>query len=495
MNDVSPLAALRGLAVTAMIGSDRSGTGVASPGQLLSRAAVEGTRARAGYRAGQYTDNLPVCPDDHTPLAGSAAMATLMRLLASPDAGLIEEWARCARSRGQRVADHVVPLVLDWWCRQPQRAHVVAAVCGKRAHWLASLNDAWQKAMTGEDHRPSADLIWQSGNAAERESVLLAVRKEEPARALSLVQSTWASDSADERRRFVECLAHGLSMLDEPFLETALDDKSKVVRRAAATVLGSLPGSRHKTRMNALARTVIQVEAHPARNRKAVTISLVPPQSFDKAWERDGVEEQVASGKGKRAWWMQQILSGADVSVWCAATGLAPDAVLEAIAGDDYFSTALKAIIQSLRARPDAAWARAVVQRLVKDATFNLDAIAELIESLPPEEGSALALEAAQHTRFSVADGWQILALVKHGWTPAFSAAALKRLRASSKQSGEEWKLYESIDRVSRTISPELAEEFVEAVATVFPNTTSESVRRSIDRARLRADMHKEFAA
>jgi hypothetical protein len=46
---------------------------------------------------------------------------------------------------------------------------------------------------------------------------------------------------------------------------------------------------------------------------------------------------------------------------------------------------------------------------------------------------------------------------------------------------------------VSRAVSPELAEEFVETVLAAFPGQPTDSVKRSIDRARLRADMHKEF--
>jgi hypothetical protein len=51
------------------------------------------------------------------------------------------------------------------------------------------------------------------------------------------------------------------------------------------------------------------------------------------------------------------------------------------------------------------------------------------------------------------------------------------------------------VERVSRWVAPETAEQFAETVAAMFPDEPTESFRKSIDRVRLRADMHKEFAS
>ncbi len=462
MNSASPAIRLRGLAATAMIGSDRSG------GQASS-------------------------PADVKPVAGSAAMATLMRLLGNPDAGLIEEWSQCARARGQRVAEPTVPMLLDWWCSQPQRKDVVFAVCGKCGEWLASLNPAWRKPVAGEDIPHNVDEIWQTGKAPERLSLLLTVRKFEPARALALVQSTWASDGADERRRFVEALADRLTMNDEPFLEAALDDKSKVVRRAAASVLGRLPASRFKSRLNALARSVIVVERKRGILKRSLKFSLEPPKEFDKSWERDGLEEQAASGMGQRAWWLQQILSAADLSVWTDTTELDPESVLEAIGEDDYFGNALEAMIEALRVQPNSAWVGAVLTRLLKGKKLDPQDLARLTHSLTPQESHPLLLDAAQHSRFGNAERWKVLALATHPWSLEFSRAALKVLSKTGSLKAEVWALYDSVERVSRLVSPELAEEFAEIVQKMFPDQLTDSFKKSIDRVRVRADIHKEF--
>ena len=211
MSARSPGGRLKELAALAMIGTERSGGG-AAPEKLLAGAAVFGTEARAGWRPSRVSGGVAPCPSDSKPAAAPAPSATLMRLLADPDAGLIAEWSLLSTARGVRAPDSVVPVLLDWWSRQSQRHEAVFAACGKRGEWLASLNPAWRKPVAGSDIPANADELWQTAKTPERVALLVTVRRYDRPRALVLVQSTWASDGADERRRFVEALAEGCSM-------------------------------------------------------------------------------------------------------------------------------------------------------------------------------------------------------------------------------------------------------------------------------------------
>jgi hypothetical protein len=495
MSGASPVSQMRGLAASAMIGTDRASDRARSPEELLSRAAILGIQARAGFRPCRYTGHLPVCPVDPRPAAGPGPMAMLMRLLANPDSGLIGEWAELAHCKGVRIADPTVPIVLDWWSRQPNRKEVIFAVCGKRGEWLASLNPGWRKPVAGEDIPPNAEEIWQTGKTPERIGLLLTIRQHDPGRALSMVQSTWGSDGADERRRFVEVLAAGCTMAEEPFFEDALDDKSKVVRRAAAAALSNLPGSRLRKRMNDRATSIIIVEGKRGVLKRGAKVSLRPPPDFDKAWGRDGVEEEAASGKGKRAWWMQQILSAADLSVWMETTGLEPAGVLEALSGDDYIDNALEAIVESVRSRGDAAWVAAILDHRLAGKAPDPAQLGELWTNLKPAEIEPLILRAASHKGFTGAARWELLATAEHPWSGEFCIAALNLLANAAPRKGEAWSLYGPVERLSRVMAPELADRFAETVLAMFPDEPTDSFKRSIDRIRLRADMHKEFAS
>src|SRR5437762_1943286 len=82
--------------------------------------------------------------------------------------------------------------------------------------------------------RGRAALGWETSPRAARELLLQQLRSTDPARAREQLAQTWETEGADERAAFLATFRTGLSLDDEPFLESALDDRSKVVRRTAA---------------------------------------------------------------------------------------------------------------------------------------------------------------------------------------------------------------------------------------------------------------------
>lgn len=95
------------------------------------------------------------------------------------------------------------------------------------------MNPDWKLAFTIE--APTHER-WLSGAFEERRASLLAMRKHDPARARAWLQETWTKDPPDEREALLRLfVATGLSLADETFLETTLDDKRKTVRQAACS--------------------------------------------------------------------------------------------------------------------------------------------------------------------------------------------------------------------------------------------------------------------
>lgn len=492
MNSASPTTRMRELVASALIGTDRS-SGSGTPTDLLNVAAVIGAQARAGHKPRLIRAKLTQRPDDARPIANAATMSMLNGLLANPDAGLIEEWAELARSRGVRVVDAAVPQLLDWWARQPSRASVVFEVLGKAGEWLTSLNQDWRKPVAWTEIPADADSIWQTGTPAERSALLMTIRRIDAARARCLVESTWANDGADERRRFLEVLGDGCSMADEPFLEAALDDKSKVVRRAAVQVLGKIAESRLRARMNERARSIIVVEGKRGILKRGPKVILNPPAEFETEWARDGIEEKAGGGVGQRAWWMRQILATTDLPVWNELTGLEPAAVLEAISKDDYFGDALDAILSASENSGNAEWSRALQRCLLDREKIELKDLQTLWAGLPQGDRDLLMIEAAGHKGFDTETRWAILASGDGRWSPEFSTKTINLLK-KCKPVGDAWRLHDSADRISRRISPAAAAMFEEALAAMSGDKLPDSLSRSVDRVRLRADMHKEFS-
>jgi hypothetical protein len=249
--------------------------------------------------------------------------------------------------------------------------------------------------------------------------------------------------------------------------------------------------------MNERARAIIVVEA--ARKgilrKGAVKLSLNPPHEFEKEWERDGIEEQAAAGTGKRAWWMRQILSAADLSVWTEATGLDPEGVIAAIGEDDYAAQALGALRDAASGSGDAGWSLAVARGLMNKMVSECPRMDKLLQGLEPKDREELLLEVAAHDRLALAERWSLFASSEHMWSKQFSMRALKLLmKHAPKRADEAWGLYPHVDSISYLVAPGAEVEFVETVGAMFPDAPSESFKRSIDRVRLRADMHKEFS-
>jgi hypothetical protein len=491
----SPSERLRALGAAMTIGADRAGGGQGSAETLLTDAARFGLQARAGWRPQSHAGRVPELPGDDRPPALGPAIATLHRLLGEPDPALIEEWAQLALTHGVRVDGATAPLVLEWWARQPRRAESVFAALGRRGEWLASLNADWQKPVATLEIPADADQVWQSGTSAERLAILTSVRRRDPVRALAFIESTWRSDGASDRQRFLEILAGHPSIADEPFLEAALDDRSKQVRRQAAAVLVLIPESRLRQRLADSARTIITVRTtRGLLSRSRTQVVLVPPESFAPAWDRDGIDERAPEGIGQKAWWMRQILARAGVAIWAERTAMSPDAILESLQQDDYFGDARRALIGAAASTGDPAWSTALVRSLCNEPSTGVDSIAALLEGLPDDRRESLSLETVAKARLTTVERWALLTSFDRPWSPAFSAEAMKILSAQAANEPEDIsRLSRAIEAASRRISPDAREAFEAAVARSLPGASMNSVMKHVERVRLRADMHKEF--
>lgn len=495
-----PLRVLKDLGVTALLGSDRSARTGETPATLLSRAAVSGMRARAGRRIRASWEAIAGCPVDTHPAATTTQAATLERLLSSPDAALIHDWCVLARARGVRVPPVFVPALLDWWSRQPSRSPEVFDATGTCGAWLAELNPEWQRPVAVAEIPADADEAWQSGSSAERAALLATVRKNDAERALAMVRATWDADGAEERRKFIEVLGHHVSASDEPFLESALDDRSKTVRREAVRVLTRLAGSALRSRMRERAAGMLIVEKSKGGllRRSKSTVTLEPPKTFDKAWERDGIEEQAAAGKGKRAFWMVQVLSATDLAAWTASTGHAPSEVLAALGDDEYFGDALGAMISSIAACPDqpdaAAWSEAVVSVCAGTKGVEAERLSSIWGAQAVERSEALRLQYVVACKaMRGAGAWNALASDPRAWSPEFSTRAVKILRGTTPKKPDSWEFWSPIESVSKLLHPGTAELFESLLMEMYSEGLSDSIRKSLDRVRLRAEMHKEF--
>jgi hypothetical protein len=500
--EMGPAQVLKAMGVSVLLGSDRSVRDGETPRMLLARAAVAGLRSRAGHRCRVAVQSIEACPEETRLEATAAQAAILDRLLASPDAALIGEWCTLARARGVRVPAVAVPVLLDWWATQPSRSTEVFDATGACGAWLTRLNPDWQRPVALSEIPADADEIWQTGSSAQRVALFETVRNSNPARALAMVRATWDAEGAEVRRRFVEVLGQGASAADEPFLESVLDDRSKVVRREAVCALTRLAGSALRARMRERVAGMIHVEKAKGGplSRAKLTIKIEPPKSFDKTWERDGLEEQPASGKGKRAFWMVQVLSASDLAVLAERSGLAPADLLSTLEIDAFFEDALKAMLASVAACPDqpdaTAWSNAIMASCAHRKCADEEQLASVWAAQSAERSEAMRLGFVSGDNAARGiEVWRLLVSDPRGWSLTYSTRAVKILAESTPKEANTWELWSPIESVSKLLHLGAAELFEGLLEKIFSGRSSDSIRKSLDRVRLRAEMHREFQA
>lgn len=286
---------------------------------LLGAAGLLAGYRTAGWQPPALAEAPAPAPRDERPLCSPGAAAILARLLDSGPALLLPEWLRLAGAAGLRPPPELLPALLDAGARAASLRTAILAVGGARLRWLAGLDERWEWAGEAAAAGAGIEERWRTGTRDERLALLREVRRADPARGRELLSATWSSDGAADRALLVQALAVGLDPSDEPFLEDALDDRSKLVRQEAAQLLAQLPSSAFAARMAQRLRPLVSVGGRLRRRLEVQT----PPEPDDAA-RRDGVDDAhrpQGLGIGARAWHLAQIVAGTPLAFWEEVTG------------------------------------------------------------------------------------------------------------------------------------------------------------------------------
>ncbi|MFC4009844.1 DUF5691 domain-containing protein [Nonomuraea purpurea] len=425
-------------------------------GDLLEAAAVEVARRRAGRRGQSEDEQAGRAPGEERGAVGRRAAERLVRIMGGEHGRLLPEWLAAAAATGCRVPAYVLPELLETGRRDRSIRVHLGVLAGQRGRWLAGLNPAWAYLL----EEPTGET-WELGGAADRRAHLRALRAAEPAEARHLLESTWEQETPDDRAEFVAVLADGLSMDDEPFLEQALDDRRREVRQEAANLLTRLPESRMSRRMAERARACVSLDGG--------VIVVEAPQECDKAMERDGIRAKPPRGIGERAWWLQQVIARAPLTIWER-----PPRTLLQMKIPDWDVEVKTAWVRAAVLQRDPEWARAM---------FGWDPIADLLEALPPGEQQELA---AGFVKKHDVDSQLIMVLggVSSPWHEGLATAVLHKIVKVA--ATQPWNLGELVKLAGEHIDPAL-----------FPLAESYSPVESIQQVaallRFRADMYREL--
>jgi hypothetical protein len=444
---------------------------------------------RAAARAPRTSASASVAaPSESAPRARAEANADLAFALAASERPIVEEWLECAMRANVRVAEELLPKLLDFGAAHRAARANVLAVAGARGRWLAAREPAWSFVI---GDAPFAEA-WAFGDHAARVVALGSERSRDPASALAALETAWPSENAKTRAEFLPLLRVGLSDADEPFLERALDDGNKLVRAAAAALLGALPRSRFATRSIASAEAHVSLVRVMLRQELRVTL----PETFTPAMKRDGMTEAAPSGTGQKAWWLQQIVERVPPSHWSNALARKPHDVLALAASNEFAHALLSGIATATANARDATWASAFLDGATEPAILAHALVANRPLGATPERARSLA---AMFDRRQA--GSAILATTYPGtWNDELTRSALRFARWMLDQSSYDWRmeLETLLGALAERIDP-----LVPEAGTIWPEefahqydarSVSRFCRTIVTRARVRAHLMGNLA-
>ncbi|MFG2996217.1 DUF5691 domain-containing protein [Streptomyces sp. NPDC048340] len=451
----------------ALLGTERR---QGSPEALLDAAAVLTVRRRAGLRPAEAGPRPEPAARDPRPVPPESARRRLAQLLAGRTAAgsggrrgsapdlteLLPQWLAAAARHGYRAPAALVPALLDTARARSDLRPQALALAGVRGLWLARLNPDWRFAVRGgaggAGELPAAtdaagvELLWQEGLFAERVALLGLVRAHSAAAAVRLLETTWATERAEDRLMFLDSLRLGLSEEDEPFLEAALGDRSRNVRATAAELLSALPRSALAGRMAERALACVGPEG------------VTPPAECDAGMLRDGVVKRPPAGRGERAWWLGQIVEAAPLSCWRERFGGLGPAELVALPVAEGWAEELHAAwCRAAVRQQDPQWSHALLgpasaPPAAGPATASLAERAKLLSILPEEERAEWVAEFIR--AHGLSEAFQLLGVCLVPWAGALGRAVVDALDTAREAGSYPWSFSGVMGLAERCLDP-----------------------------------------
>ncbi|MBI3650539.1 MAG: hypothetical protein HY231_05760 [Acidobacteria bacterium] len=400
---------------------------------------------------------LSFCEADEVPACSERAAQHLALMLSGEYRDALVEWLKALAEAGKRVNAMLLPSLLNYAAANKIFRPLILPVIGRRGVWLALQNPEWSFVTSAT----LAAEIWQTGNAEDRLGALKQLRQDNPALALEWLSASWPQEAPPDRARFIEALQINVSMADEEFLENALDDKRKEVRRAAAEMLARLPPSRLCQRMLERASRLIE---HKSGLRSRFDITL--PEACDKAMARDGIDaaspfSQANDKLGQRGWWLAQILGAVPLEVWRKRWKISTAEMLKLSDKNEWQSALMLAWFNAAQRFRDEAMAEALLKIIVGKETplFSPLPLVGLLPLPRREQVIGDLLKALGNKEQGKGAVMALIGYAIHQWSAGFTRLVLEHARQRIKADDRGW--FYALRTWSYFMSPTLALEEV----------------------------------
>lgn len=427
--------------------------------KLLQAIAVLTLHRRASALPEKKQPGIAPAGPESAPLLSWGAVQLLRRAL--QEVGLrpiLPEALGWMASAGRVMPPALLPELLTLGQNDLGLRAALLPVLGQRGRWLAAQNPDWTFAHAPADQESLLLRNWNEGTLVVRAGALRKIRLRNPKQGLALLQSVWASERARERAELIESLGVGLSLDDEPFLEAALDDRGKEVRRSASQLLSQLSGSALVLRMQTRLEALVQLQIAPVER-----FEIRLPDALDQATLRDGVPDAPQRPLGKRASWLAEMVARVPPRWWTDRCFKSPRQMVDLVSTHEWSKALLQGWLDAARRFADPAWA----QVFVEDGLL----AADLLQLLPVEQRETVYLK-----RLSGAEGVELKAVLDAAdaldgpWSTNLSRSVVSALELLiQKHPSQARELsYATVAELGKRVHPEI-EAALAAVAQAAP--------------------------
>ena len=230
-----------------------------SEAALLGAAAASSLARRAGTLPPVSDAPLPSpCPPETLPVCGPRVAQGVALVLGGRHREALPEMLAALARIGRITPISLLPDLLKQGRQATELRAAILPVLGNRGRWLAAQNREWAWAdQLILETAESPEQVWAEGGPQARLTALIRLRQADPARGLVLLQSTWASETADDRAAFISALDSGLGEADEAFLEAALGDRGRTCAGPHSCAWAGCPARPTSVRMIARAAPLL----------------------------------------------------------------------------------------------------------------------------------------------------------------------------------------------------------------------------------------------
>jgi hypothetical protein len=341
--------------------------------------------------------------------------------------------------------------------------------------------------------------VWETGGREERLLLLEHLRSTDPTKARELLATTWPQESAKDRVVFLEKFATGVNSSDEPFLNEALKDRSVEVRRAARTLLASLPDSHFSRRLKELANQVLSFKK-PLIGKARIEVTLpADPIAWLKAndIEIDSPPRNAMQSVGPKAWFLKELISLIPVAHWTELWKKTPLEIIRAGDESEWRESFALGFLAAARRDRDPGWIEALVFFTATDP--KQPPLIELVAYLPADRLEALSLDALKSESAELNSALPLLLAHHSAWSDQLSRAVVKRIKkriGEGKDNIADWQTKAALKQFARYVSPDLYDELASGwpAASQSWSTWSKGVDAFQTLLAFRRDMHRAIS-